>query len=446
MINNKQRDQILKIWNNYSNSDKLVLNTKGNVLPNIDGEREKAIETLQKYLNEFVNGKIDIHEFKTTVDSFNKRNNLWGFTATKGQMFFNQLVRNSENKMDRLVSLLKKVLIEPKNLEKALDHIEDLETYCFENYKDAEDRRKVANPSSVGYFLSYFWQIQNHNKWPIIYTSLTIAFEEIALWKQFENQKGAYEYFFRLNEEVKKLLRNESNKDISNWQVEHAFWKFKGNPNKEKKTVVEKNVEKETSEDSETKLSITANFKLEDYLFPKVAKLIDIGANTDNSSSKKGTQFENLVSEIFKLMDFDVQPLGQGYGRNPDAIIKFPEEHTAFLVDAKAYTNGYSLGLDDRAIKEYISYHTPILKKEGYTKLGFIIVSNSFKSNFEEFVNDITWNTEIKRFILLQSEALLYLLAYKSKDRLTLPNIIETITSLNNPITAKQIIEEYDDV
>ncbi|HIC8925790.1 hypothetical protein ACH34E_01955 [Elizabethkingia anophelis] len=73
-------------------------------------------------------------------------------------------------------------------------------------------------------------------------------------------------------------------------------------------------------------------------------------------------------------------------------------------------------------------------------------MSNSFKSNFNSFINEITWNTEIKRFILLTSEALLYLLAYKTKDRIAPATIIDTLVSLGNLIEAKNIIEEFDDV
>ena len=178
----------------------------------------------------------------------------------------------------------------------------------------------------------------------------------------------------------------------------------------------------------------------------KVSKLIELGNSSDKPSSQKGSQFEKLVGEIFNLLDFDVEILGQGKGRNPDAIIKYREENTAFIVDAKAYSSGYNLGLDDRAIKEYINYYCPKLQKEGYKKIGFIIVSNSFKSNFSNFVNEITWNTDIKRFILLTSEALLYLLAYKTKDRLSLSSIIESLISFDNPVDAINIIEEFDDI
>lgn len=149
---------------------------------------------------------------------------------------------------------------------------------------------------------------------------------------------------------------------------------------------------------------------------------------------------------VFKLLDFDVEILGQGKGRNPDAILRFREENTAFIVDAKAYSNGYSLGIDDRAIKEYINHYCPKLQKEGYKKVGFIIISNAFKSELDGFINAITWETDIKRFILLTSEALLYLLAYKTKDTLNLTTIIERIIGFSNPVDAQQIIEEFDDV
>jgi hypothetical protein len=188
------------------------------------------------------------------------------------------------------------------------------------------------------------------------------------------------------------------------------------------------------------------NFEITDYIIPKVAKLVELGNQTEKSGSLKGREFEKLVSEIFKLLDFEVEILGQGSGRNPDAIIKFREENTAFLVDAKAYSRGYNLGIDDRAIKEYISFYCPKLQKEGYKKIGFIIVSNSFKSNLDHFINEVTWNTDIKRFVLITSEALLYLLAYKTKEKLSLSMIVESIIGFGNIVTVQHIIEEFVDI
>jgi hypothetical protein len=176
--------------------------------------------------------------------------------------------------------------------------------------------------------------------------------------------------------------------------------------------------------------------------------LVNLGNEVGKGSSGKGNEFEKLVCEVFKQIGFEVQPLGQGTGRNPDAIIKFREDHAAFIVDAKAYLDGYIMGRDDRAIREYISYYCPILRKDGFTKIGFVIISNSFKSDLGEFINEITWQTDVKRFKLITSEALLYFLAYKGKDEsITLPIIVESIVnSKTNIITAQNVIAEFEDI
>jgi hypothetical protein len=279
-----------------------------------------------------------------------------------------------------------------------------------------------------------------------LYTSLTKAYEKLEIWEDQKGQKNTYKYFYELNDEIKDILANYSKKEITNWDAEHAFWSFNGNPNKkiEKKKIIKAETTIETTKESS--VTIKATFSLTEYLIPKVSTLIELGADLNKSASAKGSDFEKLVGEIFKLLDFEVEMLGQGKGRNPDAILKFREENTAFIIDAKAYSTGYSLGLDDRAIKEYINHYCPILQKEGYKKIGFIIVSNSFKSSFDSFINEITWNTDIKRFILLTSEALLYLLAYKTKDRLNLSTIIESLIAFRNPVMAQNIIEEFDDI
>lgn len=137
--------------------------------------------------------------------------------------------------------------------------------------------------------------------------------------------------------------------------------------------------------------------------------------------------------------------MGQGTGREPDAIIKYPSEHIAFLIDAKAYSNGYTLGTNDRAIREYINYYCPRLKMAGFNKLGFIIVSNSFRSNLKELINDITWSTDIKRFLLLTTEALLYLVAYKTKDKIPVTQIVEKLIAFETVITKEMVIEEFGD-
>jgi len=358
-------------------------------------------------------------------------------------MFFNQLVNNAGNEAGALNSLIKKSISEPNNLSDALNKIEDLDKYCSSIFMKAKDRRKVANPGSICYFLSYFWQIHDPQKWPILYTSLSNAYTELSIWEDQSSPKETYSYFFKLNEEIKGELSKYTKKEITNWDIEHALWRFTGGQ------VFAPAIKPKATEIPEATNAIiqtNESFKLSDYLIPKVANLVELGAQIDKSAAAKGSVYEKLVSEIFKQLEFHVEVLGQGSGRNPDAILRLREENTAFIVDAKAYSNGYSLGVDDRAIKEYINHYCPLLKKEGYKKIGFIIVSNSFKSNFDNFINEVTWTTDIKRFILLTSEALLYLLAYRTKDQFNISTIIESIIGFSNPVTSQTIIEKFDDV
>ncbi len=74
MIPKDKIQQIHTIWDNFIKTNRTVLDIKGNVLVNIDDARRTAIVELKKFINDFQNGDSNIYEFKTNVDSYNKRN------------------------------------------------------------------------------------------------------------------------------------------------------------------------------------------------------------------------------------------------------------------------------------------------------------------------------------------------------------------------------------
>lgn len=445
MINSKIINRIIAIWESYISEDLTISYASGKEIPEIDSKRIAAIGDVMDIIIAFKVGDSDIHQFKTALDSYNKRNNLWGFTAIKGQMFFNQLVRTYADAENTLTKLLKEVISEPNTLDEALEKIDKLESLISKDYDNAPDKRKVPKPSSVGYFLSYFWQIHAYTKWPILYSSMISTFQEIGIWEEKDTQKETYAFFYSTNEEIKNIIEKATNSKPSNWAVEHCFWNLHLKSLKETSVPTPIEIEEEEKPAQQINLS-SANFDIKKYVIPLLADLVELGQDDTKSASKKGYDFEKMVSEAFSNLNFDVDFLGQGKGRQPDAIIKFRKENIAFIVDAKAYSNGFDMGTSDRAIKEYINLYCPKLDNDGYKRIGFIIVSNSFKSNFEPFMNDITWNTPIKRFILLSTSALLHLIAYKAKEKLTLEQITETLIKLGPIITAKEIIAEYDDV
>jgi hypothetical protein len=184
----------------------------------------------------------------------------------------------------------------------------------------------------------------------------------------------------------------------------------------------------------------TKSFNIYDYVVPRVAGLIDLG---ESKKKTKGGEFEKLVSEAFSLLEFEVEYLGQGRGRKPDAIAKFREDNTAFIIDAKAYSGGYVLGTDDRALYEYVDNYCPKLRTEGLKRIAFVIVSNSFKSDNRRFVHEITWKSDVRRFVFITSGALLHLLAYKTRNNIPVRKTIEFLTATDSIITEDKVIGEF---
>ncbi len=452
ILKDEHKKKIIAIWDKYIADNKKVQDTKGNDLGDIDNDRREASVVINDYITDYLKSKVDLGTFKTTIDSFNKQNNLWGFTSIKGQMFFNLLLKTcpTEEEEEKLSKLLKKSLKEPVSLVESLGKIEILYKHCKELYDQAPDKRKVPNPGSITYFLSYFWQIQNANKWPIMYSSMVVSFTEIGIWTNEPTPMEDFEKFYNLNEEIKTLLSAHTKREISNWDAEHSFWNFRTvTAYPKKKTAKAKSDIDEPStiiNIVDQKVVYKASFDIYDWVFPSVNKVVELGKASDKSAPSKGADFEKAVSTVFQQLGFDVNFLGQGKGRNPDAIATYPQDQVSFIIDAKAYTDGYNLGVDDRAFRDYIRDWCPKLKNQGLYKIAFIIVSNSFKSTLDELAKDLTWNTDIKRFILFETEALLHLLAFKNKHNLELSQIISDMVSMGDVITTQDIIQKFDEV
>jgi hypothetical protein len=194
MIDSTTQKQLLQIWDSYKADGKLVFDTKGKAYDNIDGSRLVAIADIKAMIHSFLDGKLELPEFKTNLDSYNKQHNYWGFTAAKGQMFFNLLTRSSEGNMANYIALLKYVLREPTSLDDALAKMKKVFDYATVFQQQASDKRFAANPLSSAYFLSYFWQIHNADKWPVMYSSIIVSFEKLGIWEQ---QKTSYDNYNR---------------------------------------------------------------------------------------------------------------------------------------------------------------------------------------------------------------------------------------------------------
>ncbi|MGF7039734.1 hypothetical protein [Mucilaginibacter lappiensis] len=272
------KGKIYNVWEDYIGAKRAIYDLKGNSYKNIDFDNKRldAIKDIKTILSLFYDGSYDLATFKTTLDGYNKRNNFWGFPAAKGQMYFNLLTKASQGKLDALTELLKDVIKEPVDINDAIKKIERLELFTIKLSEISSDKRKSPNPSSVGYFLSYFWQICNPIKWPIIYTSIIESFKALNFGGDENGQSLNYKKFFLINEDIKRFLSIKVNENLTNWDIEHCFWYFKGRPQTEPSTIQIADPNSLNDLKNEP-LSIKANFNIYDYIIPKVSKLIEIG-------------------------------------------------------------------------------------------------------------------------------------------------------------------------
>ena len=80
------------------------------------------------------------------------------------------------------------------------------------------------------------------------------------------------------------------------------------------------------------------------------------------------------------MLGFDTKLLGQGQGRVPDGLALSLDDSYAILWDAKVRSEGYSMGTDDRAIKEYITTQSRELKRRrGLRNIYYFVISATFR-------------------------------------------------------------------
>ena len=152
----------------------------------LDQNRRKLIDNeLKPLLAGYLTGNVALAEFKSKVDGTNKRNELWGFKGIKGQMFFNMVV-NVADDAEECDQELKSALAVPENEQIASSRIKTFLSYVKrlgEQWVSGGNTRYGAPKlGSVPFFLSYFWQIQEREVWPVYYTNAVQTMADLNIW------------------------------------------------------------------------------------------------------------------------------------------------------------------------------------------------------------------------------------------------------------------------
>lgn len=415
----------------------------------LDQKRVELIEKeLKPLLADYFAGKVLMAEFKSKIDSINKRNELWGFKGIKGQMFFNMVVNVADNE-EECDQELKSALTVPQNEHIAFSRIKTFSSYIKrlgEQWVDAGNT-KYGSPKmgSIPFFLSYFWQIQAREVWPVYYTSSVQTMTDLNIWHPSEDISDDYITFKKIHESLAKLFSEVSNRPFGLYDVEHVLWFKGGNPYDFVKPGQKTSSPPLVKPTTILPLSTDINRLPESYVPPIVAILPAMARHDERlveAAKLSGTSldraFEKNIDAAFTILGYETL---QGEGRVPDGRTLAHDENYAILWDAKVRGNSYSLGTDDRTIREYITTQSRDLRRR-YRNIYYMIVSSSFADDFDEAIALIKMETEVNEIIVLEAEALVAIVEAKLRAPLQLtlgPDGIQRLLTKSGILTTSMV-------
>lgn len=429
LLNEQQQKRAIEVMKEYLNAPSDLPNqTLAEKSLDFDKQRVELIENkLKPLLNKYLQGRYGLADFKSKIDSINKRNPLWGFKGIKGQMFFNMIVNVAEevDDINQCVEELKSAFSLPANENAAVSRLKTFESYV-NRLGDAwvnagNTRYGRPKPSSIPFFVSYFWQILDRDVWPVYYTASVQTMTDLNLWQLVGDNAKDYIEFKQIHEELIQLFTQHSGENFNLYKTEHVFWFKGGNPYEAATKQAKK-----ADDDKKTKKPVEINQLPQSYIPPIIEIIPQIAQNDENlkkAAKNSGISieraFEKHVNAAFKIMGYETRPLGQGKGRVPDGIAESFDDNYAIIWDTKMRSNEYSMSTDDRTIREYITTQSrDIKKRKKLRNIYYMIISSSFVDDFADTIRAIKMETDVNEIILLEAEALVAMVDAKLRDPL----------------------------
>jgi hypothetical protein len=98
VLSDEQRNRSLEVMQEYLAATTGDGKSLTEVEAELDQRRVSVIEgELAPLLSVFLTGGVPLAEFRSKIDSVNKRHEYWGFRGVNGQMFYNMLVNVADD-------------------------------------------------------------------------------------------------------------------------------------------------------------------------------------------------------------------------------------------------------------------------------------------------------------------------------------------------------------
>jgi len=148
----------------------------------VRAKRQVVRPQIAELLDNFLDGKIALEDFRATWDS--KTRGVWksfGLAGLSSAMFLNQLVKHLPDP-SQTTEELKQVIRAPDDERSGRSRLQAFEAFLEGQIKDRKVTRRMIQTARTPFFISAFWHMQNPERWPMFYVSARNVFEKHGLY------------------------------------------------------------------------------------------------------------------------------------------------------------------------------------------------------------------------------------------------------------------------
>ena len=275
---------------------------------------------------------------------------------------------------------------------------------------------------------------------------------DLNLWSRSGDIADDYIAFKHLHEELNDLFSEQRNTQNGLYFVEHIFWFKNGNPYGEAKPLRSDGKQQLISAAKDAVKDSVASVRLPDRYVPPIVDILpDMARNAaglEDAAKASGTTlvraFEKSVHAAFTILGYDTKLLGQGAGRVPDGLAVDHDNSYAILWDAKIRENGYSMGTDDRTIREYVTTQSRELRRRrSLRNIYYLVISSGFADDYDDVIRSLKMETDTSEVCLLEAGALVAMVDAKLRSPLQVslgPDGMQRLFSNSGIVTADDVM------
>jgi len=179
--------------------------------------REATLPALLELIAGFRSGELDVTEFRRRIDSQSKQKEtgVWGFRGNAGVMFFTMLWKGAP---DEFAPLLRAAIPVPANDAEARARIDRLRELA--RATKTRTGNKNIHEAFAPFFLSFFWEAQDRENWPIYHPASRDGLERFGLLTLPADPSEAYVAFRAAVRKARQIVSADA------WDLEQFLWCF----------------------------------------------------------------------------------------------------------------------------------------------------------------------------------------------------------------------------